>query len=314
LITGGNSGLGFETAKQLAKAGAKTVILGCRDTIKCLEARLLIDIARKTECNNDGPSNVVVLESSPLDLDDINAINTFGKTIKSYLKTHASGNLDVLINNAGIMGSTTLTFNQHTGGEKQLHTNHLSHYVLTNLLLEELRAGGGGRVVNHSSLMGFMPFFWNSKDFNFQSRFFHSLIAYGQSKRANLHFTHKLHSAWFEKYNISVVAAHPGYSRTNLMTNNWQFAPAALRLFVSTNKLMSMSSEVGAASQIRAAVDETVASDSFVGPLLATLGPAVVLGKSYKNIFNYFWPVGFSETEGDRLMDYSAQRTGITFS
>ena len=75
-----------------------------------------------------------------------------------------------------------------------------------------------------------------------------------------------------------------------------------------------MSSKDGAKSQIRAAIDtDGVKSDDFVGPLLGALGPPVNVGTSVRNIYNWFWPVGFSDVDVERLMQYSEEATGVKF-
>jgi len=284
--------------------------MGCRDEAKCEEARLLIDIARKSTCGEEGESNVVFFEGAPLDLDDVNSIENFTLMTDRFLRKKTGGLLDVLINNAGIMGSETLMYNKYTKAEKQLHTNHVAHYILTAKLLPFLKLAKG-RIVNVSSMMGLAPGLYSNTDFNFENRFHHSIVAYGAAKRANLLFTHELHVRLYDKYGVSSVAAHPGYSRTSLMTNNWQFAPRYLRLFVSTNRILSMSSEEGAKSQIRAALDfENVQSDDFVGPLFALFGPPVNIGRTIRNVFNFFWLSGFRDVDSQRLMDFSEYVSG----
>lgn len=134
IVTGGNSGLGFEAVKALSNKGAK-VILACRNIEKGEQAK-------KSILEFDNKANIIV---SKLDIADLDSIRQFSNQYKSD-NTH----LDVLINNAGIMMPPyELT---KDGFESQMGTNHLGHFALTGLLLDILKKTPKSRVINVSSI------------------------------------------------------------------------------------------------------------------------------------------------------------------
>lgn len=183
IVTGGHSGIGLETTKVLAKAGAK-VIVGARDI-------------RKAGQNLAGIDNVEVLA---LDLSEPASVIKFADYYReSYQK------LDVLINNAGIMASP-LERNS-MGYEMQLVTNHLGHFLLTEKLWAEL-AENGGRVVSLSSL-GHRFSGVHFEDPNFKALPYDKWIAYGQSKTANSLFAVHLDKVG-KPFGIRAFAVHPG--------------------------------------------------------------------------------------------------------
>ena len=178
VITGANSGTGFETAKVLASRGA-TVVLACRNTLKAEEA------ARRIQITYRGSR----VETQLLDLGSLASVREAAAAI---LARH--DRLDLLINNAGVMvppyGKT------EDGFETQIGTNHFGPYVFTGLLMERLQATPGSRVVTMSSnahRMGRIHF----EDLHFE-RVYRAWSAYGQSKLANLLFTYELqrHAGW----------------------------------------------------------------------------------------------------------------------
>jgi len=217
--------------------------------------------------------------------------------------------VDIVINNAGIM-AVPYQLARDSKVEMQMHVNHLAHFALLSLLAKHsLLSNDGARIVNVSSLAGSFPFL-NLNDVNFEHGFratfrryfgtLQSIISYGASKRANLIFTHALNDRDHPHHpfskcanvnmNITAVVAHPGYSRTSLMYNGWAFAPLFVKRFFGTNRLGSMSSEEGAMSQLRAALDiDHVPANSYVGPLYFTTGRPVVVGNSMKSFHHLFW-------------------------
>ena len=330
LITGANAGLGKATAKLLAQAGeASVVIMACRDMNKCENARadilndILNDLNSITRSNyrstHDGQRQLQQPKLIPLqvDLASLESIQKLAHNLQQYDNgydgtdiniagegTAGTGTkLDIVINNAGIMG-VPYQLARDSKVEMQMHVNHLAHFALISLLAKHSLLSNRARIVNVSSLAGSFPFL-NLNDVNFEHGFratfrryfgtLQSIISYGASKRANLLFTHALndrdHPHPFSKCaNITAVVAHPGYSRTSIMYNGWVFAPSYIKRFFGTNRLGSMSSEEGAISQLRAALDvDHVAANSYVGPLYFTTGRPVVVGNSMKSFHHFFW-------------------------
>jgi len=247
IVTGGNSGIGFESVKAFALKGA-SVIIACRSVKKGEEAKKqIIKFLPKAD--------VTVME---LDLADLNSVRNFATNFK---KEHSR--LDVLLNNAGIMmvpyGLTK------DGFEKQMGTNHLGHFALTGLLLEVLKKTPGSRVVNVSSMAhagGEMDFanllYENGKGYS-------STKAYSRSKLSNLLFTYEL-QRFFESKNINCISlvAHPGFAETNLvnhLTKTWFFRFIKPLIFI-----MAQPASMGALPLIRASVDPEAKANEFYGP------------------------------------------------
>lgn len=184
MITGGNTGIGLETTKTLAAAGA-TVVVGARDI-------------EKAKRNLQGIANV---ELAALDLADPLSIDAFATR---FLATGRA--LDILINNAGIMWVPLRRDSR--GIESQLATNYLGHFHLTAKLFPALCKTGGARVVNVSSQgHQFAPF--DFEDPNFLHRDYETLQGYGQSKTATNLFTVEL-DVRASMHNVRAYAVHPG--------------------------------------------------------------------------------------------------------
>ena len=199
IVTGANSGIGWDTAVALAEKGA-TVIMACRNLVKSQAA---LDALKAQVPNAD-------VELMQLDLANLESVRQLADEFKAKYDR-----LDLLINNAGIMmvpfAMTVDGFESHFG------TNHLGHFALTGLLLDRILATPGARVVNVSSgahLIGSMNFdnlmYENGEGYS-------STRAYAQSKLANLLFTYELQRR-FEAAGVDAeaLAAHPGGSNTNL--------------------------------------------------------------------------------------------------
>ncbi|MCG3259873.1 MAG: SDR family NAD(P)-dependent oxidoreductase, partial [Candidatus Heimdallarchaeota archaeon] len=215
IVTGANSGIGFEAAKEFARKGAKT-ILASRNLEKTKKA--LSKIHKKTP-----DSSVEIMQ---LDLANLESVKKFASEFKEKYDR-----LDVLVNNAGIM---MVPYQKTADGfESQIGTNHFGHFALTGLLYDLLMKTEGSRVVNVSSnghRFGEMDF----DDLLFEdSREYSRMKAYGNSKLANLLFTYELNRR-FNEANVDAisVAAHPGMSNTNLADHmmGW-FAPILKGLF-----------------------------------------------------------------------------------
>lgn len=243
VVTGSNSGIGLEAARALAAAGA-TVVLACRDTAKGAEA------ADSIRASAPG-ANVHV---AALDLASLDSIRAFAEGL-------APERLDLLINNAGVMASPYRK--TADGFELQIGTNHLGHFALTGRLLDRLLGTPGARVVTVASTahkIGRINF-----DDLQSERSYQRWRAYGQSKLANLLFAfeldRRLRAAGAD---VLSVAAHPGYSATNL-----QFAATPSRVeraaSVVLNRVVAQDAVDGAAPTLFAATAE-VPGGCYVGP------------------------------------------------
>ena len=247
IITGGNSGLGFEAAKALSRKGA-TVIIACRSTEKGEAARNEIVAIHPN-------ANITVME---LDLMDLKSIRNFADQFKKKYS-----HLDILVNNAGIMMVPhRLT---KDGFESQIGTNHLGHFALTGLLLDLLKKTPKSRVVNVSSMAhksGVMDFdnllYTNGEGYT-------PMKAYGRSKLSNLLFTYEL-QRFFETNKIDCIAlaAHPGVSDTNLFNHA---APKWLMKVLKPLFLfMTQPAAMGALPELRAATDPNAKGSEYYGP------------------------------------------------
>lgn len=202
LVTGGNSGIGFATAQQLAKQGAK-VIIACRRISEGEKAKSLI--LRET------PS--AIIEIMHLDLSDLSSVRNF---VKEFNSRHSE--LHGLVNNAGLM--YTPEGKTKDGFETQFGTNHLGHFLLTELLLPTLKQSTPSRIVILSSCFHDRAQGREGKiffeDLNFEKRKYDGWEAYAQSKLANL-----LHAKHLGKRlsgsGVTAVSVHPGWVKTNLI-------------------------------------------------------------------------------------------------
>ena len=235
LITGANSGLGYETSKFLLEKGA-TVIMCCRDLFKGEKAK-----QKLLKFNSSGKIELV-----ELDLSDLKNIKKAVNFIKNKFD-----NLDVLINNAGIMAPPKTHSKQ--GFEIQFAVNHLAHMSLTMELLPMLREKSNSRVVTVTSgVQYFGRIQWNDLQGNLK---YDRWASYAQSKLANVMFGLELNSKLKESNSpTSSLLAHPGFARTNLQpksveaNQSWQESIAY--------KLMNpmfQSAKMGALPQIAAA-------------------------------------------------------------
>ncbi|XP_075388556.1 retinol dehydrogenase 11 isoform X2 [Tenrec ecaudatus] len=195
VVTGANTGIGKETAKELAKRGAR-VYLACRDVQK--GALVAEEIQTKT-----GNQQVLVRK---LDLADTRSIRAFAQGFLAEEKQ-----LHILVNNAGVMmcpySKTADGFEMHMG------VNHLGHFLLTHLLLEKLKESAPARVVNVSSLAHFLG---RLNFHNLQGeKFYNAGLAYCQSKLANVLFTQEL-ARRLKGSGVTTYAVHPGSVNSEL--------------------------------------------------------------------------------------------------
>jgi len=249
VVTGGNSGIGFEAAKEFARKHAQ-VVLACRSLDKARNAAALIVAAAPG-------ANVDVME---LDLSNLSSVRKFAGAFREQHR-----NLHVLCNNAGVMALPHRT--TADGFEMQFGTNHLGHFALTGLLLDTLLATDGARVVTVSSgahRFGRIRF----DDLQWQ-RSYRKWFAYGQSKLGNLLFMFELQRR-IEKAGAKLmsVACHPGYAATNLQSAGARMEGSSFKESVTDlgNRLFSQSAAMGALPTLYAAAAPEVRGGDYIGP------------------------------------------------
>jgi NAD(P)-dependent dehydrogenase (short-subunit alcohol dehydrogenase family) len=246
IVTGANSGLGAVTARELARVGAQ-VILAVRNTGK--------GEAAARDMTGD-------VEVRRLDLQDLRSVRQFADGVDA---------VDVLINNAGVMAVPHAVTTD--GFESQIGTNHLGHFALTNLLLPRLT----DRVVTVSSMAHWAGYI-SLKDLNWTSRPYSAWLAYGQSKLANLLFTSELQRRLAAIGSpLRALAAHPGYSHTNLQGRSGRKLGDALMSF--GNRLVATDADFGARQTLYAA-SQDLPGDTFVGPRFGMVGRTQPVGRS----------------------------------
>jgi NAD(P)-dependent dehydrogenase (short-subunit alcohol dehydrogenase family) len=246
VVTGANSGLGKVTARELARVGAH-VVLAVRDPGK--------GEAAAADMSGD-------VEVRRLDLADLSSVREFADGIE---------HLDVLVNNAGVM--TVPYAVTKDGFESQIGINHLGHFALTNLLSPKLT----DRVVTVSSMMHRFGYI-SLKDLNWKTRSYSAWLAYGQSKLANLLFTSELQRRLDQVGSpLRALAAHPGYSRTNLQGRSGHRLEDALMNI--GGRLFATDAAFGA-RQTLYAVSQDLPGNTFVGPRFGMVGPTGPAGRS----------------------------------
>eukprot|EP00475_Leptophrys_vorax_P003535 TRINITY_DN1209_c0_g1_i1.p1 TRINITY_DN1209_c0_g1~~TRINITY_DN1209_c0_g1_i1.p1 ORF type:complete len:384 (-),score=82.50 TRINITY_DN1209_c0_g1_i1:613-1764(-) len=214
VITGANSGLGKETTFQVASLGA-TVVMGCRSKgkadIAVEEIIARIRAFRGSEFAEIVRSRIQVVE---LDLCSFDSIQDFVTEVEKRVST-----VDILFNNAGVMftpwSPVKPSENSSQLVELQFMSNHLGHFYLTKLLLHLIKKSSGGRIVNVSSVGHVVH---NGLKIHKSRDSYNSMVAYGNSKLANILFTKELHkrlSAEPEN-NVTVYSVHPGVVMTDL--------------------------------------------------------------------------------------------------
>ncbi|MCW2652892.1 MAG: dehydrogenase, short-chain alcohol dehydrogenase like protein [Mycobacterium sp.] len=269
LVTGANSGLGLVTARELARAGA-CVVLAVRDTAK--------GEAAATGMSGD-------VEVRRLDLQDLASVHEFADGVDA---------VDVLVNNAGIMAVPYAVTKD--GFESQIGTNHLGHFALTNLLLPKI----SDRVVTISSMFHWIGHI-SLEDLNWKSRPYHAWLAYGQSKLANLLFTSELQRRLDEVgSSVLSLAAHPGYSNTQLQSHTGRRVSAAL---MKAGAIFATDANFGARQTLFTA-SQHLPGDTFIGPRYRMVGRTQSVGRS---------PLARRSGTATALWDLSEQLTGAKF-
>ncbi|MCU1670334.1 MAG: Short-chain dehydrogenase/reductase, partial [Blastococcus sp.] len=273
VVTGANSGLGLVTSRELARKGAR-VVLAVRDVAR----------GEQAAAGLDGDVSV-----RHLDLANLDSIRAFADGW--------TGDLDVLINNAGIMmvpaGRTP------DGFELQFGTNHLGHFALTNLLLPHVTR----RVVTVSSSMHRSGHI-DLEDLNWETRPYNATRAYAQSKLANLLFTLELQRRLAASGSkVRALGSHPGYAATNLQGRSGsRLMDGGMKL---GNRIFAQSDAQGALPTLAAATRD-LPGGSYLGPdgFQEMRGYPTLVGRT---------PEASDPELAQRLWEASARLTGIDF-
>jgi NAD(P)-dependent dehydrogenase (short-subunit alcohol dehydrogenase family) len=279
IVTGANTGIGFETAAALAEKNA-TVVMACRNKQKAEAAMQKI-----RERTPDAK-----LEFIELDLASLASVERFAEAFRA-----SQDRLDLMINNAGVMippfGTT------EDGFELQFGCNHLGHFALTGRLLDLLETTKGARIVNVSSMahrQGKMDF-----DNLNAEKGYRAMPAYGQSKLANLLFTFELQRRLEAAGStVQATAAHPGWTGTDLQRHS-----AIIRFL---NFFFAQTPPMGALPTLRAATDPLATGGDYFGP------------KGFYEMRGYPVKVGTTaeakdEIDARRLWEVSENLTGVSF-
>jgi NAD(P)-dependent dehydrogenase (short-subunit alcohol dehydrogenase family) len=243
VVTGANSGLGYDTAAVLAAKGAH-VVLAVRNLDKGAQAANRITAA--------SPHAVVALQE--LDLSSLDSVRKAADELRTNYPR-----IDLLINNAGVMYVPTREATKD-GFEMQFGTNHLGHFALDGLLMDNLLRVKDSRVVTISSVGHRILAKIHFDDLQWE-RGYNRVAAYGQSKLANLLFTYELQRRLTASGAPTIaLAAHPGFSDTELM----RYLPSILPEFLW--KLATQPAEMGALPTLRAATDPAAQGGQYYGP------------------------------------------------
>ena len=239
IITGSNSGLGYETARVLANKNA-TIIVAVRNQEKGKAA------VEKIKLESPHADIQVMI----VDLSNLESIHRFAENFKSKFNK-----LDLLINNAGVM--TPPYSKTKDGFELQFGTNHLGHFALTGLLIDLIKKTENSRIVNVSSIahkIGKLNF----EDLNWEKRSYKKNRSYADSKLANLYFTKALQKRLnTQSAGVIVASAHPGGTATELARHS---------LFYRMLNSLAQTSQMGALPTLYAAVAPEVQSNDYFGP------------------------------------------------
>ncbi|MBN2605016.1 MAG: SDR family NAD(P)-dependent oxidoreductase [Bacilli bacterium] len=288
IVTGANSGIGFEATKVFAGKGAQ-VIMACRNQSKAQDA--------KQQILREFPDAKLVLMQ--LDLTDFSSIESFSNEVKLQYQR-----IDVLLNNAGIMtvpyGSTKDNL------ELQIGVNHFGHFYLTMKLLPLIDKTPNSRIVSIASIAHKFGKL-NPTTFVYdENRKYHTARAYAQSKLANLLFTYGLQTRLEELGSkVKVLAAHPGISRTNLGEHIKTLSYKPIRGLIN---LFNQSQQEGSLPGIRACTDSSAKSGQYYGPsgFYEMKGHPVVTKSTKrshsKELQNILWEESHKITKQDILL------------
>jgi NAD(P)-dependent dehydrogenase (short-subunit alcohol dehydrogenase family) len=288
LITGANSGIGYQAAVELARHGAH-VLLGCRNAEKGQAA-----LAR-LQATVPGASAEVVA----LDMASLGSIHAFAS---NFLERGVK--LDLLINNAGVMALQKRELTED-GFERQFGTNHLGHFALTGLLMPALLAAPEPRVVTVASLAhrgGKIEF-----DNLLSERRYSPWGAYNASKLANILFAKELdRRARAAGSSLKSIPVHPGVSQTSIVANGPGASDVKTRLLFSLAKFMTSDDAAGAEATLYAATKPGVQGGEYIGPggFMEFKGPPKVVQPRSNAL---------DTATGERLWAASEQLTGVVY-
>lgn len=280
IVTGGNTGLGFQSSLELARNNA-TIIVACRSIKK---GQIAVEKIQK-EIGGHGTLDII-----SIDLTDLSSIRTFVEEFKSKYDR-----LDILMNNAGVVNLAEKSVT-HEGYEMHMATNHYGHFALTGLLFEVLTRTPGSRVVTMSSgayKQGNIDF----EDLNWDMRKYNRIKSYGDSKLANLLFMKKLQE-YFDKAGASAisVAAHPGLSASERQQT--------IGIGGKLSKWIASPLSRGSRPQLLAATAPFVKAGDFYGPKYGIDGPPKLI-KLNAEVFDH--------NVSDRLWQISEHLTGVKY-
>jgi NAD(P)-dependent dehydrogenase (short-subunit alcohol dehydrogenase family) len=247
VVTGATSGIGFHTAKELARKGA-TVIMPARDMRKAKEA------AERIEA--EVPKARLYL--AKLDLAEFDSVREFGEHLR---QRYGTGSLDLLVNNAGIMALPKRTLNSQ-GLELQIATNYFGPFLLTALLFPLMKDEEGSRIVTVSSTTARSA---RLEFDNLQSerRYVPHAGAYAQSKLADLIFAFELHRRLSAANScIASIAAHPGWAVTDLGRS----VSRGFRIMMKLARPLYQSAEAGSLPLLFAATSPNARKGGYYGP------------------------------------------------
>jgi NAD(P)-dependent dehydrogenase (short-subunit alcohol dehydrogenase family) len=288
IVTGGNSGIGYEAALALAGKNAH-VILAVRSMDKGEEASRNI--------RQQYPKSQVTLME--LDLSDLKSVRAFAQ---NFLKQY--DRLDILINNAGVMALPQRK--TADGFEMQFGTNHLGHFALTGLLLPALKKTASSRVVTVSSgahTAGDIHF----DDLQWEKKY-ESWGAYGQSKLANLLFAYELQRR-LDVVGIKTISVgcHPGYAATNLQAAGPKMEGSTFKAWMMkmANTLFAQGQDMGALPTLFAAISVDVNGCDYIGPAGGMKGYPTKVKSNNKS---------YDESLAKRLWAVSEELTGVVYN
>lgn len=290
VVTGANSGLGYEATKAFARKGAR-VILACRSVDRGKDAVRSI---------REGIPNAS-LAVGKLDLASLESIRRFAEKL-----LEEDTPIDILCNNAGVMAIPRTE--TEDGFETQFGVNHLGHFALTGLLLDRIRdTDGESRIVTHSSGVherGAIDF-----DDLHSEQSYDKWDAYAQSKLANLLFAYELDRRLTQTDADTIsIACHPGYAATNLQRRGPEMEGSQLKtaLMGVANALFGQPAEQGAWPLLYAATHPELSGGEYVGPggLLNMRGAPTMQESSDRS---------YDEADADRLWDVSTELTGVSY-
>jgi NAD(P)-dependent dehydrogenase (short-subunit alcohol dehydrogenase family) len=296
VVTGPTSGLGFVTVRELARAGARVVLIA-RNPDKAEATRRAVEAA--------APGAALDVHIA-----DLARLATVRDAAAAILASY--DRIDVLVNNAGIMG---VPEGRTTDGfELQLAINHLGHFVLTRALLPALLAAPAGRVVAVTSFARLIGVTVDPGNPHLHGRY-NPWLAYGQSKLANLHFALELQRRLAAAgARACSLVANPGLAHTELQLGSVRATGGGLmqRFWHRTARTIGMSAERGAWPQLRAATDPGACGGELYSVRWGLAGDPVrrpLLGRPRSEVLARLWAV--SERETETTFDVAAIAAGV---